>query len=199
MNSFVKITAGEFRGRKITTPGGQTHPMGERERLALFNMIADYLPGAVVLDAYAGSGALGFEALSRGAKEVLFIDSSAKAESCIIDNMMTLGYYQILGGSEAPDPYKLAKEFDKGWQGGAADVVRTKVANFQSEQRFDVILADPPYDRFVLAEIEHLGQFLKGAGLLVLSHPGDAPKIEGLALQKSKKYAGATISIYVKG
>ena len=79
MRQFIKITSGIFRGRNISTPGGKTHPMGERERLALFNMISEYLPKAAVLDAYAGSGALGIEAISRGADKVLFVDKSADA------------------------------------------------------------------------------------------------------------------------
>ncbi|MBR0467972.1 RsmD family RNA methyltransferase, partial [Candidatus Saccharibacteria bacterium] len=62
--SNIKITSVKFRGRTIKSPDSKaTHPMGAREKLALFNMIADYLPGANVLDAYAGSGALGIEAL----------------------------------------------------------------------------------------------------------------------------------------
>ncbi len=199
MDKTIRITSGLHLGRIIATPGGKTHPMGERERLALFNMIADYLPGASVLDAYAGSGALGFEALSRGAKEVLFIESDARAENCIIDNMMALGYFELLGNNSANDPYKIALESGKKQRGGITDVVRTKVANFQSDRQFDIVLADPPYDKFVLADIEHLVQFLKDDGIFVLSHPGEAPGIAGLILQKSKRYAGATISVYVKG
>ena len=53
----VKITSGNLRGRTLFTPGGNTHPMGAREKLALFNMISSYLKDATVLDAYAGSGA----------------------------------------------------------------------------------------------------------------------------------------------
>ena len=60
---IVRITSGKYRGRALKTPGGATHPMGSREKLALFNMVAGHLPGALVLDAFAGSGALGLEAL----------------------------------------------------------------------------------------------------------------------------------------
>ena len=75
----LRITSGNYRGRKIATPGGKTHPMGERERLALFNMIGPFIPEAMVLDAFSGSGALGIEALSRGAKHVVFVDIDKKA------------------------------------------------------------------------------------------------------------------------
>ena len=168
----VRITSGKYRGRKIATPGGGTHPMGERERLALFNMIAEYLPGAKVLDAYAGSGALGIEALSRGADEVIFVEKSAKAAQVIKGNLKSLGL--------------------------APEVVVCDVADYAPTEKFNVIMADPPYDAFDLLKVEHLAQFLADGGIFALSHPDDAPELLGLTLEKSRKYAGATISIYTK-
>ena len=172
MNS-IKITSGILRGRKINTPGGATHPMGERERLALFNMIVDSIPGASVLDAFAGSGALGIEALSRGASSVVLIEKNAKACSVIRDNLRELGL--------------------------EVDVFQGDVVNFTTDNKFDLILADPPYDKFDINEVKHLLKFLRGGGVLVLSHPKEAPDLPGLMLLKSRKYAGATISVYVKG
>ena len=64
----VRISGGVFRGQRIKTPGGGTHPMGERERTALFNMIFEHLNGSSVIDLYCGGGTLGIEALSRGKK-----------------------------------------------------------------------------------------------------------------------------------
>lgn len=197
MSNTIRITSGELKGRKISTPGGKTHPMGERERLALFNMVSGHVPGAVVLDAFAGSGALGFEALSRGAREVLFVDSSPEAEHCIIENMMSLGYFELLGHSEM-DPYHSALA-QKPKCKGTADVIRAKISHFKTDKLFDLVLADPPYDRLKPDEIEHLVRFIKQGGILALSHPGDAPTMPGLTLKKSRKYAGATISVYVKG
>ena len=168
----IRITSGKFRGRVLSTPGGKTHPMGERERLALFNMITDVVPEAVVLDAYAGSGALGIEALSRGAKSATFVESSSSAVRTINDNLKRLG----ING----------------------DAIIAKIPNYEPGELFDLVLADPPYDRFNLADIEQLEKYVKKGGVLVLSHPGEAPEIKGLELQKSHKYAGATISVYVK-
>ena len=91
MKNSVRITSGIYRGHSILTPGEGTHPMGERERLALFNKISDYLPGANVLDAFAGSGALGIEAMSRGAASVTFVEKSPKAAKIIRENLKTLG------------------------------------------------------------------------------------------------------------
>ena len=171
MNS-VRITSGKLKGRKISTPGGKTHPMGERERIALFNMVFDGLPGAVVLDAYAGSGALGIEALSRGAKRVVFIEKSSKASKIIKENLHTIGL--------------------------EAEVIVQDVVKFTTSVNFDVIIADPPYDSFDLDGVENLKKYLKAGGVFVLSHPGESPEIEGLNLEKSRSYAGATISIYYK-
>lgn len=172
MNS-LRITAGKYRGRKIATPGGATHPMGERERLALFNMIVSYVPGAKILDAFAGSGALGIEALSRGALEAIFIEKSAEACRVIRENLRELG--------------------------ADAEVFQGDVLSFATDDLFEVILADPPYDNFRISEVTHLLQFLQGSGIFVLSHPGEAPEFAGMTLLKSRKYAGAGISVYFKG
>ena len=146
--------------------------MGERERLALFNMIVDSIPGASVLDAFAGSGALGIEALSRGASSVVFIEKNAKACSVIRNNLRELGL--------------------------EVDVFQGDVVNFTTDNEFGLVLADPPYDKFDINEVKHLLQFLQRDGRFVLSHPGEAPDLPGLELLKSRKYAGATISVYVK-
>lgn len=168
----VRIIAGNLRGRTIFTPGDGTHPMGERERLALFNMVQGFLPGALVLDAFSGSGALGIEAISRGADEACFVEKSRKACQVIRENLRDLG----MGG----------------------EVFCENVVNFTTDKRFEVILADPPYDRFEVTEVAHLTQFLKDGGILVLSHPGEAPELPETKLLKTKKYAGARISIYSK-
>lgn len=166
----IKITSGKYKGRKIITPGDGTHPMGERERLALFNAIFDYLLGAKVLDAYAGSGALGIEALSRGAKEVTFVEKSPRAARVIRQNLASLSL--------------------------TGEVLTEAVRDYKGERIFDVILVDPPYDNFKVEEVSSLARFLKNDGILVLSHPGEAPTIEGLKLVKSSHYAAAGIAIY---
>lgn len=167
----IKITSGIFRGRNIKSPKSSlTHPMGAREKLALFNMIVDDLPGSLVLDAFAGSGALGIEALSRGASEVVFVEKNASVSKIIRQNLETLGIQ--------------------------AEIFVGDVVNFAAEQLFDVILADPPYDNFDPKKIINLPKFLKKDGVLALSHPGEAPEIPGVKLEKTRKYAQAHISIY---
>ena len=180
MKNFIRITSGKFKGQRVSTPGEGTHPMGERERLALFNMISEFLPGAIVLDAFAGSGALGIEAVSRGADEVVFVESSQKAAKCIRDNLGLL-----TNRATASDT-----------KGFTFKVICSRIKNFPARQEFDIILADPPYDNFCLPEIEHLVPVLKRGGVLVLSHPGEPPVLPTLTSIKSRKYAGATISVY---
>ena len=168
----TNITSGKYRGQTIRTPGNGTHPMGSREKMALFNMISEYLPEAVVLDAYAGSGALGIEALSRGAEQVVFIDKNPRATKIIRENLNNLGLVE------------------------STSVFEGNVKNFSSNDKFSIIVADPPYDNFELDSVVNLVKFLKNDGVFVLSHPGEAPEIKGLELRKTHKHAAAHISIY---
>ncbi len=166
----VKITSGKFARQTLAVPASGTHPMGSRERLALFNQISIFLPGANVLDAFAGSGALGLEALSRGAAEVTFVEKSPNAARVIRENLSRIG------------------------ANGA--IFTGNVTDFATERRFNVILADPPYDNFKVSEVECLMKFLASGGVLILSHPGDAPSLTGLELKTTRAYAGARISVY---
>ena len=82
--STVRITSGTYKNRKLSVPKS-AHPMGERERIAIFNSLGD-ISGKIVLDMFAGSGALGIEALSRGANAATFVDSDRKARELIKQN-----------------------------------------------------------------------------------------------------------------
>ena len=90
-NKQIRIISGEFGGRLIDTPDNEaTQPMGDRERMAIFNRLRKEIPGKRILDAFAGSGALGLEALSLGASEVDFIENNPKAIQCIKSNLAKL-------------------------------------------------------------------------------------------------------------
>ena len=171
----IRITSGEYRGRRILSPKSSlTHPMGSREKLALFNMISEKIPGAEALDAYAGSGALGLEALSRGAKSATFIEKNPEIARVIVKNAQSLNI------------------------SGVEEVNVMDVRKFRTNKTFDIIIADPPYDDFKIEDVEHLTSFLKDDGILVLSHPANISGLEKLKLIKTKKYARACISIYQK-
>lgn len=88
----MRVIAGEFRSRKLKTVEGRTvRPTPDRLREALFNVLALRLPGRVFVDAYAGSGAVGIEALSRGARQVVLIEKNAEALRVIRENLASLG------------------------------------------------------------------------------------------------------------
>jgi 16S rRNA (guanine966-N2)-methyltransferase len=118
----VRVVAGEFRGRRLAAPrGARTRPTADRVREALFSMLGD-VSGARVLDLYAGSGALGIEALSRGAESAVFVDRDPRAASVIERNLSSLGLEQ--------------------------EVVRQDAVRFlgRGEGTFDLVFCDPPYD-----------------------------------------------------
>ena len=169
----MQVISGIYKGKNLKSPqSDKTHPMGSREKLALFNMLLPYLENAVVLDAFAGTGALGVEALSRGASAVTFIEKDHKVAKILRENVANID---------------------------GTTIIEKSVGAFETEpETFDLIIADPPYDHFDPELIGHLIAFLKPNGVLALSHPGEAPGFEDLNLLRSRSYAGATISIYQK-
>jgi 16S rRNA (guanine966-N2)-methyltransferase len=176
MDKSVRITGGEYRGQKIATPGDGTHPMGERERLALFNMLTNQIAGASVLDLYAGGGTLGLEAISRGAKKAVFVEKNHKAASMLRENIAKLGADELCTV--------------------VTEDVRTYIGT--TNQEFDIVFADPPYDKYESAFTSGLADLVGDDGILMLSHPGDAPLLPGLSLLKTRQYAGAHLSFYQK-
>jgi 16S rRNA (guanine966-N2)-methyltransferase len=118
----LRVVAGTFRGRRLSAPRGtRTRPTADRVREALFSMLGD-VGGARVLDLYAGSGALGIEALSRGADSAMFVERDAQAVATIERNLASLGL-------DAP-------------------VARQDVLRFlaRADGAFDLVFCDPPYD-----------------------------------------------------
>ena len=123
----MRVIAGKFRSRTLTAPRGlDTRPTSDRLRETLFNVLAPRIEGAVFLDLYAGSGANGIEALSRGAALAVFVEKAAPAGAAIRANLNALGIRE-------------------GWQletrGAGASVKRV----VELGQRFDVVFLDPPY------------------------------------------------------
>ena len=124
---MLRITAGDFKGRSIRTPSNsKTRPTQAKLRQALFNSIQASIPDARVLDLFAGSGALGFEALSRGAQDVVFVESVASVSKLIQSNAESL---------EVSNRVQLLV--------GSVDLILGKLLKLGT---FDLVLADPPYD-----------------------------------------------------
>ena len=174
----IRVIAGEFGGRKLEAPDtSRTHPMGERIRNALFNKIASELPDAEVLDVFAGTGAVGIEALSRGAKSAVFIERDRIAQKVITNNIESLNIED------------------------RAKLVRTSVANWldtAEPQLFDVIFVDPPYHDTQFSTVTKLFGLLKPGALMVLSHPGrsESPTKAGVVVVDNRSYGDAVLTFY---
>ena len=174
----IRIVAGRYGGRILQGSGtNRTHPMSERIKNALFNSLGSRVEGAVVLDAFAGSGALGLEALSRGARLAVFIEKDRVAQRIIESNVAVLG----LAEPEA----KLIKA-------PVASAIDTL------QQKFSIIFADPPYHDPQFATLAKLFALLTEGGILVVSHPKrsepDVPN--GYECFDSRSYGTAHISYY---
>ncbi len=180
----MRIIAGEKRGIRLAVPPGRTtRPTGDRAREALFSMLGD-VSALRVVDAFAGSGALGLEALSRGAATCLLAETSAPALRALRDNVERLGY-----GDRATVR--------------RADARRLLAAEAGSGAAYDLILLDPPYR--MLAALQpafslHLPALLVPGGLAVVEGPAGSEPFElPLALEVSRRYGDERISIYRHG
>ena len=170
-SSQIRIISGTHGGREIDTPKTKaTHPMGERERAAIFNSIRAEIYGRRILDAFAGSGAIGIEALSLGASRVDFMEKHPKAIKTIQRNLEKLQLKDRTSIVRAPDG------------------------------DYSIIFADPPYDNPQYDVVASLIAHLVPGGFFVLSHPEapDPPQFAYLELISDKKYAAARIKIYRK-
>lgn len=173
----VRIISGKFGGRTIEGSGtDRTHPMGERVRGSLFNIIGDEIQNADVLDAFAGSGSLGLEALSRGAKSATFVEKDRIAQKVISNNINTL---------KTSDSARLVKSPVSSWMN-------------MTEQKFDIIFADPPYHDMQLSTTMKLSGLLRPNGLMVLSYPGrgETPSGLGVVVVDNRSYGDAALAFY---
>lgn len=173
----MRIIAGTYRGHRISAPRGvDTRPTSDRVRESAFNLIGP-VEGATVLDLFAGSGALGLEALSRGAAACTFVESDRGACRTINANLDKLGLEAIVL---------------------CQDVLR---ALARERGTFDLVLCDPPYgfdghDRLA----PQLVRVLAPDGLLVYESSGRAepPDVPGLAARTSRKYGSARLTLFTR-
>jgi 16S rRNA (guanine966-N2)-methyltransferase len=181
----MRITGGEFASRRLRVPQRAVRPTAERVREALFSMLAHRgaLAGARVLDAFAGSGALGLEALSRGAASALFVEKSREVARALAANVAALGV-----------------------EPRARIVVRDATAALRALEsegaRFDLCFVDPPYASPLggetLALLAGSGLLETGALLVAESDRRHAPgPIAGLSLALERRYGDTLISLYV--
>ena len=176
----VRIISGQFGGRMIATPPGKkTHPMSERVRNALFNSIGSEIHEARVLDAFAGSGALGIEALSRGASHATFVERDRVAQKVISENIELLDI------------------------GESAKIIKAPVSSWfdtYDGELFDIIFADPPYHDMQFSTITKIMGLLKPGALMVLSKPGrsESPTKTGVVVVDNRSYGDAALTYFRK-
>ncbi len=177
----IRVIGGEFGGRLLDAPPGRRmHPMGERIRNALFNSIGSKVQGARVLDAFAGTGAVGLEALSRGAEHVTFIERDRLLQKILAGNIERLG---------VEDRTTLIRGSVASW------------AETADKEAFDIILVDPPYHDTQFSTVARLFDLLKPSALMVLSHPGkgEVPTKTGVVVVDNRSYGNADLTFYRQG
>ncbi|MCJ0904867.1 16S rRNA (guanine(966)-N(2))-methyltransferase RsmD [Rhodococcus sp. SRB_17] len=180
---MTRIIAGLAGGRRLRVPPVGTRPTSDRVREALFSALEARidLDGCAVLDLFAGSGALGLEALSRGAEHVMLVESDAKAAAVIKDNMATVS---LTGAVLRAAPV-------------------AAVVSGPSAREYDIVIADPPYaitDEAVISMLENLrsNKWVGEGTIVVLERSSRSPETawpEGFEAVKAKKYGEARIEL----
>lgn len=181
----LRIIAGRFGSRLINADVGRaTHPMGDRVRSALFARLLSHrsIDGAKVLDVFAGTGALGMEALSRGAGSVTFVERDRVALRVLRSNV------ELLGVSEQVTVVSTS--------------VKTWLNTKDQSDLYDIVLADPPYNYPQLETVSRLVEALQPGGLMILSYPGRLrvpyQPIGVVVVDDFRSYGEATLAVFRK-
>jgi len=178
----LRVSAGDVGGRRLEAPRG-IRPTQSLVREAIFNIVGPAVAGAGVIDLFAGSGALGIEALSRGAAAATFVDQDERAVQVIRRNLETLGLAE---------------------RGRAvrADVGRWLHANPGEVGRASLVLLDPPYDDTVLEHALALLDELAAGGATVVAehaHRQPLPSLHRLRSDRERRYGDTALSVLVAG
>src|SRR2546427_10789916 len=142
----MRVIAGSLKGRRLRTPSWDgLRPTSDKLRETLFNILAPRIAGARVLDGYAGTGAIGIEAISRGAARVTFVERDRRAQALVAENLAHCG---------VTDGYAIIR----------ADMARAladaRAAGSTFDAPFDIVLIDPPYDRRLEADLAAVADVL---------------------------------------
>jgi 16S rRNA (guanine966-N2)-methyltransferase len=174
----LRVIGGELRGRPLKAPPGRsTRPTADRVREALFNLLGPVRSGARVLDLFAGSGALGIEALSRGAAHAVFLESDRRAREILRENLarLELGARSRVSGEDV-------------------------LSRPHLESPFDLVFADPPYGAGAAGEVvSRYATMLTPGGVLALEQAAGEPPPEPIApleIWKSRRYGGTRLTLY---
>ena len=181
----MRVVAGSAGGIQLAVPKRGVRPTMDRVKAAIFSSLADRIPGARVLDLFAGTGALGIEALSRGAASVLFVDQDRQSILAIEKN---LAKTKLDGRVRQQEVFRFLE------QAGA-------------REKFDIIFADPPYERTGIGESftekllsnDQLSQLLEAGGVFVLEKrpDEDVPDMKEWKVLRARIY-GATKVLFLQ-
>lgn len=173
----MRVIAGTARGRQLVSPrGSATRPIADRAKETLFGILGERVLDAQVLDLYAGSGAVGIEALSRGAASCDFVEHDRRAVTAIRENLERAGVADR-GSVHAAEVQRYLRE-----PGG---------------ERFDLVFLDPPYaERAILAPLEQLVGRLAPGGLMVVKHHWRTPIPEppGLLRWRERRFGETALT-----
>ena len=177
----MRVITGIARGHRLVAPEGlDTRPTSDKVKEGVFSSIQFELEGAYVLDLFAGSGQMGIEALSRGAERAVFVDSSAKAVKCVIEN---------LKGT------KLDKQ---------AEVITRDSYDYirLTSQTFDIIILDPPYRQGHIPKLLPLAAAkLRDGGFIICEYEKEAGEPEApecMKLRKVYSYGKINVAVFTK-
>lgn len=180
----MRVIAGRFGGRRLMAPRGSgTRPTADRVREALFSMLGP-VEGVNVLDLFAGTGALGIEALSRGAAAVVFVERDRDALAALNDNLAALGL-QEEGGAQV--------------QVRSRDALAALADALACRETYDLVFLDPPY-----AQAQALGprlaqdlpRLLSPGGTVVVEADRRVPLAIGLPVRRQRRYGDTSITIH---
>lgn len=180
----MRVLAGTFKGRRLVTPAGsRTRPTADQVRIALMDTLTPRLPGARLLDLFAGAGGVGLEALSRGAAHATFVERDARAVAALRENIATLG----VAAQARVLPL---------------DVRRALARLADAGERFDLVFLDPPYESDALGAA--LGALGDGAvvatdGLVIAQHLTKRPPAaaEGrLHAFRTRRFGETTLTFF---
>ena len=175
----MRIIAGSRKGARIAAPKGlDTRPTGDRVREAVFNLLGP-VDGAEVLDLYAGSGAMGLEALSRGAARATFVEADRAAAATILRNLDKLDI----------GPATVVRE----------DAARKLAADATGGRRYDLVLIDPPYamlPRILPTLAAHLPAVVASGGVVVVESDSRLEPELPLPLRTSRGYGSARVTLF---
>jgi 16S rRNA (guanine966-N2)-methyltransferase len=164
----MRVIAGALKGRRLATPTWPgLRPTSDRLRETLFNVLAPRIAGARVLDLFAGTGALGIEALSRGAAAVIFVEQDRRAQTLIAENLRHCGIPEVQAVGHVPQGCAIIRASAV----RALETLRAR-ADFTP---FDIVLLDPPYDQAPETALDGVDAVVAARGVAVLEHATRTP------------------------